>query len=100
MEASTTRAIVDALTRAIVDHRLQPGSKLAEQKLADQLRRLPHAVRQALLQLAQNRLVTLGAARTRLRLRTLHRRGALRLFGAPHAEAEMTRPSSAKHAGP
>ncbi|MEP6724087.1 MAG: GntR family transcriptional regulator, partial [Variovorax sp.] len=35
MESSTaTRSIVDALTRAIVDHRLQPGTKLAEQKLA------------------------------------------------------------------
>ncbi len=30
-----TRSIVDALTRAIVEHRLHPGSKLAEQKLAD-----------------------------------------------------------------
>jgi len=35
MEPSTTRTIVDALTRAIVEHRLQPGTKLAEQKLAD-----------------------------------------------------------------
>ena len=35
MESSTTAAIVDALTRAIVEHRLHPGSKLAEQKLAD-----------------------------------------------------------------
>ncbi len=35
MDSTTTRAIVDALTKAIVEHRLQPGSKLAEQKLAD-----------------------------------------------------------------
>ena len=35
MESSTTRSIVDALTKAIVEHRLQPGTKLAEQKLAD-----------------------------------------------------------------
>ena len=33
--ASTTARIVDSLTRAIVDHRLHPGTKLAEQKLAD-----------------------------------------------------------------
>ena len=33
--ASTTARIVDSLTRAIVDHRLHPGTKLAEQKLAE-----------------------------------------------------------------
>jgi len=32
---SSTHAIVESLTRAIVEHRLQPGTKLAEQKLAD-----------------------------------------------------------------
>ncbi|MCY7317981.1 MAG: GntR family transcriptional regulator [Ramlibacter sp.] len=63
MEASTTRSIVDALTRAIVDHRLQPGSKLAEQKLADHFGVSRTLVRQALFQLAQNRLVTLEPAR-------------------------------------
>jgi DNA-binding GntR family transcriptional regulator len=35
MESSTTHAIVEALTKAIVEHRLHPGTKLAEQKLAD-----------------------------------------------------------------
>ena len=30
-----TDQIVEGLTRAIVEHRLQPGAKLAEQKLAD-----------------------------------------------------------------
>src|SRR6185312_13653792 len=35
MQSSTTSSIVEALTRAIVEHRLQPGAKLAEQKLAD-----------------------------------------------------------------
>jgi DNA-binding GntR family transcriptional regulator len=64
MEASTTRSIVDALTRAIVDHRLQPGSKLAEQKLADHFGVSRTLVRQALFQLAQNRLVTLEPARS------------------------------------
>ena len=34
MESSTTSSIVAAITRAIVEHRLQPGSKLAEQTLA------------------------------------------------------------------
>jgi DNA-binding GntR family transcriptional regulator len=63
MEASSTRTIVDALTRAIVDHRLQPGSKLAEQKLADHFGVSRTLVRQALIQLAQNRLVTLEPAR-------------------------------------
>ncbi len=63
MEASTTRSIVDALTRAIVEHRLQPGSKLAEQKLADHFGVSRTLVRQALFQLAQNRLVTLEPAR-------------------------------------
>jgi DNA-binding GntR family transcriptional regulator len=63
MESSPTRAIVDALTRAIVDHRLQPGSKLAEQKLADHFGVSRTLVRQALFQLAQNRLVTLEPAR-------------------------------------
>jgi DNA-binding GntR family transcriptional regulator len=65
MDASTssTRAIVDALTRAIVDHRLQPGSKLAEQKLADHFGVSRTLVRQALFQLAQNRLIKLEPAR-------------------------------------
>ena len=63
MESSTTSAIVEALTRAIVDHRLQPGTKLAEQKLADHFGVSRTLVRQALFQLAQNRLVRLEPAR-------------------------------------
>ena len=63
MEASTTRSIVDALTRAIVDHRLQPGSKLAEQKLADHFGVSRTLVRQALFQLSQNKLIRLEPAR-------------------------------------
>jgi DNA-binding GntR family transcriptional regulator len=31
METSTTSFIVESLTRAIVEHRLLPGTKLAEQ---------------------------------------------------------------------
>ena len=63
MESSSTSAIVEALTRAIVEHRLQPGTKLAEQKLADHCGVSRTLVRQALFQLAQNRLVTLEPAR-------------------------------------
>lgn len=63
MEPSTTSVIVDALTRAIVEHRLQPGTKLAEQKLADHFGVSRTLVRQALFQLAQNRLVKMEPAR-------------------------------------
>ncbi|MDO8277392.1 MAG: GntR family transcriptional regulator [Burkholderiaceae bacterium] len=63
MEPSTTRAIVESLTRAIVDHRLLPGSKLAEQKLADHFGVSRTLVRQALFQLAQKGLIRLEPAR-------------------------------------
>ena len=58
-----TEAIVESLTRAIVEHRLQPGAKLAEQRLADQFGVSRTLVRQALFQLSQQRLVTLEPAR-------------------------------------
>lgn len=58
-----TRTIVEALTRAIVEHRLLPGAKLAEQRLADHFGVSRTLVRQALHQLAQNRLITLEPAR-------------------------------------
>lgn len=63
MESSATRTIADALTRAIVEHKLRPGTKLAEQKLADHFGVSRTLVRQALFQLSQNRLVTLEPAR-------------------------------------
>lgn len=63
MEGSTTAQIVDSLTRAIALHRLQPGTKLAEQKLADHFGVSRTLVRQALFQLAQNRLVRMEPAR-------------------------------------
>jgi DNA-binding GntR family transcriptional regulator len=63
METSTTSSIVEALTRAIVEHRLHPGTKLAEQKLADHFGVSRTLVRQALFQLSQNRLITLEPAR-------------------------------------
>ncbi|QXL85643.1 GntR family transcriptional regulator [Comamonas sp. NLF-1-9] len=61
--ASTTAVIVESLTRAIVEHRLLPGTKLAEQKLADHFGVSRTLVRQALFQLAQNRLIRLEPAR-------------------------------------
>lgn len=58
-----TRTIVDALTRAIVEHRLHPGTKLAEQKLADHFGVSRTLVRQALFQLVQKRLIQMEPAR-------------------------------------
>lgn len=63
METSTTSFIVESLARAIVEHKLLPGTKLAEQKLADHFGVSRTLVRQALFQLSQNRLVTLEPAR-------------------------------------
>jgi len=63
MDTSTTGFIVDSLTRAIATRRLLPGTKLAEQKLADHFSVSRTLVRQALFQLAQNRLIRLEPAR-------------------------------------
>lgn len=64
MDSSTaTRSIVDALTKAIVEHRLHPGTKLAEQKLADHFGVSRTLIRQALFQLAQKRLIRMEPAR-------------------------------------
>ena len=63
METSSTLHIVESLTRAIVEHRLNPGTKLAEQKLADHFGVSRTLVRQALFQLSQNRLIRLEPAR-------------------------------------
>ena len=62
-ETSITHSIVEALTRAIVEHRLLPGAKLAEQKLANHFGVSRTLVRQALFQLSQNRLIRLVPAR-------------------------------------
>lgn len=63
MKASSTDRIVMALTRAIVEHRLQPGAKLVEQTLASHFGVSRTIVRQALFLLSQKRLVTLEPAR-------------------------------------
>ncbi|MEN9383522.1 MAG: hypothetical protein RI959_219 [Pseudomonadota bacterium] len=63
MENSSTSQIVESLTRAIVEHRLHPGTKLAEQKLADHFGVSRTLVRQALFQLSQHRLIKMEPAR-------------------------------------
>lgn len=58
-----TQKIVTAITHAIVERRLMPGTKLAEQKLADIFHVSRTLVRQALNQLSRDRLVTLEPSR-------------------------------------
>lgn len=60
---NTTRRIVDAITAAIVERRLMPGTKLAEQPIADIFKVSRTLVRQALNQLSRDHLVTLEPAR-------------------------------------
>lgn len=61
--ASATQRIVEAITTAIVERRLMPGTKLAEQQLAGIFRVSRTIVRQALNQLSRDHLVTLEPAR-------------------------------------
>jgi len=61
--AGTTDRIVESITAAIVERRLMPGTKLAEQKIADIFKVSRTLVRQALNQLSRDRLVTLEPAR-------------------------------------
>lgn len=63
MDPTPTAVIVESLKRAIVDHRLQPGEKLVEQRLADTFGVSRTLVRQALYQLEQNHLIRLEPAR-------------------------------------
>jgi len=60
---SATDRIASALTQAIIERRLMPGTRLAEQKLADLFQVSRTLVRQALNQLSRDRLVTLTPAR-------------------------------------
>lgn len=62
-DASSTEHIVHAVTRAIVEHRLTPGTKLVEQRLGDLFGVSRTVVRQALQRLSELRLVTLEPAR-------------------------------------
>jgi len=61
--ANTTQRIVDSITTAIVERRLMPGTKLAEQPIADIFKVSRTLVRQALNQLSRDHLVTLEPAR-------------------------------------
>ena len=58
-----TQRIADAITTAIVERRLMPGTKLAEQQIADLFKVSRTLVRQALNQLSRDRLITLEPAR-------------------------------------
>ncbi|MCV2370533.1 GntR family transcriptional regulator [Roseateles oligotrophus] len=61
--STATAKIAASITQAIVERRLMPGTKLAEQKLADIYKVSRTLVRQALNQLSRDRLVTLTPAR-------------------------------------
>ncbi len=60
---SSTEHIVQSLTKAIIEHRLQPGEKLKEQQIADQFGVSRTLVRQALYQLSQKHLIRIEQAR-------------------------------------
>ncbi len=61
--AGATQRIVESVTTAIIERRLMPGTKLAEQQIADIFGVSRTLVRQALNQLSRDRLVTLEPAR-------------------------------------
>ena len=61
--ANSTERIVEAITTAIIERRLVPGTKLAEQKIADIFKVSRTIVRQALNRLSRDKLVTLEPAR-------------------------------------
>jgi DNA-binding GntR family transcriptional regulator len=58
-----TQQIVDAVTAAVIERRLMPGTRLAEQSIAEIFGVSRTIVRQALNQLSRDRLVTLEPAR-------------------------------------
>ncbi|MEY8875192.1 MAG: GntR family transcriptional regulator [Leptothrix sp. (in: b-proteobacteria)] len=60
---SITDRIVESITTAIVERRLMPGTKLAEQQIADIFQVSRTLVRQALNQLSRHHLITLEPAR-------------------------------------
>ena len=62
-DANPTQRIADAITAAIVERRLRPGTKLAEQQIADIFKVSRTLVRQALNQLSRDHLVKLEPAR-------------------------------------
>ncbi len=91
MESSTTHHIVESLTKAIVEHRLEPGAKLVEQKLADHFSVSRTLVRQAFFQLERQRLIVLEPARGAF-VASPSIEEARQVFGVRRMlEAEMTR---------
>ena len=60
---NSTQRIAESITTAIVERRLMPGTKLAEQKIADIFKVSRTIVRQALMQLSRDKLITLEPAR-------------------------------------
>jgi DNA-binding GntR family transcriptional regulator len=62
-DTGATQRIAESITTAIVERRLMPGTKLAEQKLADVFKVSRTLVRQALMQLSRDKLITLEPAR-------------------------------------
>ena len=62
-DTGSTERIVEAITTAIIERRLMPGTKLAEQKIADIFKVSRTIVRQALNRLSRDKLVTLEPAR-------------------------------------
>ena len=62
-DGDSTQRIVDSVTSAITERRLMPGTKLAEQRLADLFKVSRTIVRQALNRLSSDKLVTLEPAR-------------------------------------
>ncbi len=60
---TSTDHIVQALSRAIIDHELQAGEKLKEQRIADQFGVSRTLVRQALYQMSQKHLIRIEQAR-------------------------------------
>ncbi len=61
--ANATERIAESITTAIIERRLMPGTKLAEQKIADVFKVSRTLVRQALMQLSRDKLITLEPAR-------------------------------------
>lgn len=61
--SNSTQRIAESITTAIIERRLMPGTKLAEQKIADIFKVSRTIVRQALNQLSRDYLVTLEPAR-------------------------------------
>jgi DNA-binding GntR family transcriptional regulator len=61
--AGSTERIVEAITTAIIERRLVPGTKLAEQKIADIFKVSRTILLQALNRLSRDKLVTLEPAR-------------------------------------